>query len=68
MNKDLMKSLIVDVQGGLSLEMVPVPKPTDVQALVKVQACGVCNGTDGKLIHRAFKDVGLDQYPLILGA
>lgn len=60
-----MKSLVVDKHGNLSVEEVPVPKVTDYQALVKMESCGVCNGTDMKLIHGSFK--GFDTYPAILG-
>jgi threonine dehydrogenase-like Zn-dependent dehydrogenase len=60
-----MKSLVVDKDGSLSIEEVPVPKFTDYQALVRMESCGVCNGTDMKLIHRNFK--GFDTYPAILG-
>ncbi len=60
-----MKSLVVDKNGSLSIEEVPVPKFTDYQVLVKMESCGVCNGTDMKLIHRNFK--GFDTYPAILG-
>ena len=66
--KNYMRALIVDKDGSLSIRNdVPVPKPTLVQALVRVEACGVCNGTDIKVIHQVFKGVGSDQYPLILG-
>ena len=62
-----MKSLIVDPDGSLRFAQVPIPEIKDTEALVKIEACGVCNGTDGKLIHRAFKGVEIDEYPLILG-
>ncbi|WP_243165161.1 zinc-dependent alcohol dehydrogenase [Christensenella tenuis] len=62
-----MKSLIVEKDGTLVVKEVPVPVPTPVQALVKIEACGICNGTDTKLIHRAFKGIGKEQYPLMLG-
>jgi threonine dehydrogenase-like Zn-dependent dehydrogenase len=65
---NFMRALIVDKDGSLSIRSdIPIPKPTRVQALVRVEACGVCNGTDIKVIHRAFKGVGPEQYPLILG-
>ena len=62
-----MKSLIVEKDGSLAIKEISIPRITEVQALVKIEACGMCNGTDGKLIHRAFKGVEMDQYPLILG-
>lgn len=60
-----MKSLTVDADGILSVREFPVPEYGPCQALVKMKSCGVCNGTDTKLIHRAFKN--FDSYPAILG-
>lgn len=60
-----MKSLIVDKDGKLSIEELPRPQINDYQVLVKVLSCGVCNGTDTKLIHGSFK--GFDTYPAVLG-
>ena len=34
------------------------PSYNSKQALVKTISCGICNGTDEKLIHRTFKGVG----------
>lgn len=62
-----MKTLIVNRDGVLEMREVPKPAYEPGQALVKVLACGICNGTDGKLIHQAFKGVGKEQYPLMLG-
>lgn len=60
-----MKSFVVDNKGQLSIREVPTPVYDDCRALVKLEACGVCNGTDLKLIHRSFK--GFDTYPTVLG-
>lgn len=60
-----MKSLVVDSQGKLSIRELPVPSYNEYQVLVKMESCGVCNGTDLKLIHRNFK--GFDTYPAVLG-
>jgi threonine dehydrogenase-like Zn-dependent dehydrogenase len=62
-----MKTLVVDKTGELQVTEVSMPKYNDYQALVKTLSCGVCNGTDAKLIHRAFKGFDLDRYPLMLG-
>lgn len=62
-----MKTLVVDKQGKLSVETCPLPEYNDCQALVKTISCGVCNGTDGKLIHRTFKGFTPDMYPVMLG-
>ena len=63
-----MKTLIVDPTGALSVAKVPMPEYGEYQALVKTVSCGVCNGTDAKLIHGKFKffDYSRD-YPLMLG-
>lgn len=60
-----MKALIVDGEGRLSVEEVSMPQIGPCQALVKMESCGVCNGTDSKLIHRTFKN--FHTYPAILG-
>lgn len=60
-----MKGLIVDREGHLSIGEMSEPKYSEYQALVKMVSCGVCNGTDMKLIHMNFK--GFDTYPAVLG-
>ena len=60
-----MKGLVVEQDGSLAVREMPMPAFNDCQALVKMRSCGVCNGTDGKIIHQKFK--GVDQYPLVLG-
>ena len=62
-----MKTLVVLEDGSLEVREIPVPKYTEKQALVKTLACGICNGTDAKLIHRKFKGFGQERYPLMLG-
>lgn len=55
----------MDAGGALSVREVSMPKFTDCQALVKTLSCGVCNGTDMKLIHGTFKN--MHDYPMLLG-
>ena len=62
-----MRTIIVDKDGKISFKEIPMPEYTSKQALVKIIACGICNGTDAKLIHRKFKGVPLSEYPLMLG-
>lgn len=62
-----MKTLIVNADGTLEIKELEKPSYTSKQALVKTIACGICNGTDKKLIHRSFKGVEQNQYPLMLG-
>ncbi|MCL2703178.1 MAG: zinc-binding dehydrogenase [Defluviitaleaceae bacterium] len=63
-----MKTLIVDKNGALSIGEVSKPSINEYQALVKMIACGVCNGTDTKLIHGNFKGFSYEKdYPMMLG-
>ena len=63
-----MKTLIVDNKGGLSIGETSMPVIGEYQALVKMIACGMCNGTDTKLIHGNFKGFSYENdYPLMLG-
>ncbi|MGE5494278.1 MAG: zinc-dependent alcohol dehydrogenase [Burkholderiales bacterium] len=62
-----MRTLVVDKNGKLSLEECPIPSYGECDALVKTISCGVCSGTDGKLIHRTFKGFTPDMYPIMLG-
>ncbi|BBI32844.1 zinc-dependent alcohol dehydrogenase [Cohnella abietis] len=60
-----MKSLVTDGKGGLDVVEVTRPAYNEYQALVKMESCGLCRGTDTKLIQGKFK--GFDSYPAILG-
>lgn len=62
-----MRTLVVTENGKIEVRNVPVPEISDNQALVKMICCGICNGTDAKLIHRSFKGFGSESYPLMLG-
>jgi threonine dehydrogenase-like Zn-dependent dehydrogenase len=61
-----MKGLITDGKGNLRLvEDVPMPKVSDYSAIVRTIACGICNGTDVKLVQGHLR--GFSNYPAILG-
>ncbi|MFV0363979.1 MAG: zinc-binding dehydrogenase [Suipraeoptans sp.] len=62
-----MKTLVIDTSGKLHVKEVPVPSFGPKQALVKMVSCGICNGTDSKLIHQNFKGFTPDIYPVMLG-
>lgn len=62
-----MKTLVVKKTGELEMRDIPVPAINEKQALVKMVCCGICNGTDAKLIHRSFKGFPEEAYPLMLG-
>lgn len=60
-----MKSLAVFKDHSLKIVEVPMPKYNEYECLVKMESCGVCNGTDMKIIHGQLK--GFDTYPALLG-
>ena len=61
-----MKSYVVyEDQSCKIVDDMPMPKYGEYDALVKIESCGVCNGTDTKIIHGDFK--GIDTYPVVLG-
>jgi threonine dehydrogenase-like Zn-dependent dehydrogenase len=61
-----MKGLIVDETGKLFIvNDVPMPETGDYDCLVKTIACGICAGTDTKIIQKHFK--GYAGYPCVLG-
>ncbi len=60
-----MKSYVVYADGSKRIEEMPMPRYSEYDALVKLESCGVCNGTDTKIIHGVFK--GIDKYPVVLG-
>ena len=62
-----MKTLIVEKDGSLAVKEISIPACNACQALVKTVSCGICNGTDAKLVHRSFKNFGPEKYPLMLG-
>ncbi len=62
-----MKTLVVEQNGNLKIREVQKPVYSEAQALVKMICCGICNGTDAKLIHRNFKGFPEESYPLMLG-
>ena len=61
---DRMKALVVHENGDVTLEMVPMPKIGEYEALVRMQASALC-GTDMKILHNNLK--GYTDYPTILG-
>ena len=62
-----MKAYVVHKDGKRGIEDIPVALNDygEYEALVKMLSCGVCNGTDMKIIHSQFK--GIDEYPVVLG-
>lgn len=60
-----MKSLAVMEDKSLKIVEVSKPQVDDTSVIVKVRACGICNGTDMKIIHGNFKNIS--AYPTLLG-
>ena len=61
-----MKSYVVFEPGKCKIvDDMPMPKYGEYDALVKLESCGVCKGTDTKIIHGEFK--GVMDFPIVLG-
>jgi threonine dehydrogenase-like Zn-dependent dehydrogenase len=60
-----MKAAVVVQPGKLEIRDIPEPEINDYQVLVEQLACGVCTGTDWKLLEGHFK--GFHTYPAVLG-
>ena len=61
-----MKGLVVEKPGIINIKNdIPEPKISPYSAIVENIACGICNGTDLKIINGHFK--GFDTYPAVLG-
>ena len=59
-----MKAAIVLAPGNLVITEVPEPTYGEYEALVDILYCGICGGTDTKLLHGQFPG---QKYPTILG-
>ena len=60
-----MRALVVEEDSSLALRELLIPQPNDYQVLVEMVSCGICNGTDMKIIDKQLK--GVETYPFILG-
>lgn len=61
-----MKGLVVTGNGGIVLaDNIEMPEIGDYEAVTRTIACGICNGTDLKLIDGNLR--GFAQYPAVLG-
>ena len=59
-----MKALLVTGLGKVTMADLPMPELRPYEALVKVEACGICNSTDHKLIMGTFVS---GPFPTALG-
>ena len=60
----MMKGLFVISKKTLGVLALEVPQLGDYDALVQVEACGICNSTDWKIIEGRFKK---GPFPILLG-
>lgn len=64
---EYMKAIAVLAPGEVRVvDDVPKPVPGAYEALVRVRACGVCNGTDLQIINGTLEE-GFGGYPTVLG-
>lgn len=62
----IMRGLVVYGDGTVRLkDDISMPVINDYSAIVKTIACGICNGTDIKLVEGHLK--GFSDYPAVLG-
>jgi L-iditol 2-dehydrogenase len=61
-----MKAVAATAPGKVEIVEIPLPEPLDYECLVKVRACGLCNGTDLKIIDDEVSTTPV-KYPVILG-
>ncbi|MGE5223842.1 MAG: zinc-dependent alcohol dehydrogenase [Omnitrophica WOR_2 bacterium] len=59
-----MKGLFITDRNNLEVLELPEPKLGPYEALVQVEACGICNSTDWKLIEGEFVS---GSFPVLLG-
>ncbi|MBN1583912.1 MAG: alcohol dehydrogenase catalytic domain-containing protein [Anaerolineae bacterium] len=59
-----MKGIFVTAKGQTDILELPEPEIGPYEALVQVEACGICNSTDVKIIHGEFVS---GTYPVLLG-
>ena len=60
-----MKAAVVERPGKIRIWDIKGPEIGDYEALVRMNACGLCNSTDTKIYHGHFPSV--TEYPLVLG-
>jgi L-iditol 2-dehydrogenase len=61
-----MKAVAAVSMGKVEVVDIPMPEIEDYECLVKVKACGFCNGTDMKIIDDEVSTTPV-EFPVILG-
>ena len=62
-----MKAVVVVSHGIVEVRDVPMPKPGPCEALVKIEACGLCGTTDRHIVEGHQPHHPATSYPAILG-
>lgn len=64
-----MRAVVVESEGYVVVrDDIPMPVIGPYDALVRIHACGFCNGTDGRIIEGKMSGGhGMQPYPLVLG-
>lgn len=62
-----MRAAIVETPGHLVIREIACPELQDYQALLRMEACSICNATDHKILTGQLPFIRRDQYPGILG-
>jgi len=64
-----MRAVVVESKGVISIcDDVPAPVIGPYDALVRIETCGFCNGTDTRIIYGEMSAAqGLEPYPTVLG-
>jgi NADPH:quinone reductase-like Zn-dependent oxidoreductase len=65
MGSETMKAVVVERPGEIAIRQIPIPEPTEYQALVRNEVVAICNSTDTKLRDGHFPE--FDTYPCRLG-
>jgi len=60
-----MKVALITAPDRIAIREVSDPSPKPWEALVKIDACAICNGTDSKILHGQFP--GMSTYPVLPG-
>lgn len=62
-----MKAVCVTTPGTLEVLELPIPKPASNEALVRIEACGLCGTTDSHIVEGKQAHHPAEWYPAILG-
>ncbi len=66
-NNKTMQAAIVVEPGTVQVRQIPIPAPGPFEALVRIEACGLCGTTDRHLVAGTQCYHQADHYPAVLG-